>query len=44
MQTTLVVMAAVVTVVGLALLCGYLSGCTRGSLNEDPPTKPSNLH
>ena len=39
----LVVIAAVAAVVGLALLCGYLSGCTKGSLYEDPPTKPSNL-
>lgn len=43
MKTTLIVMAAVATVAGLALLCGYLSGCTMGSLNEDPPIRPSDL-
>ena len=43
MKTTLVVMAAVAAVAGLALLCGYLSGFTRGSLDNTPPPRPSDL-
>lgn len=35
MKTALVVMAAVTAVAGLALLCGYLSSCTRS--NDDAP-------
>lgn len=43
MKTMLVVLAAVAFVAGLALLCGYLSGCTKGSLDGTPPVRPSDL-
>ena len=43
MKTALVVMAAVAFVAGLVLLCGYLSGCTKGSLDDTPPIRPSDL-
>ena len=43
MKTALVVMAAVAFVAGLALLCGYLSGFTGGSLDDTPPIRPSDL-
>lgn len=41
MEIIFVVMVAIAAVVGLALLCGYLSGCTKGSLNDTPPIRPS---
>lgn len=41
MKTTLVAMAAIAAVTGLALLCGYLSGCTKGSLNDTTPKRGS---
>ena len=43
MKTTLVVMAAIAVVAGLALICGYLSCCTKGSLNDTPPIRPNDL-
>ena len=41
MKDILIIVSAGITVVILALLCGYLSGCTR-SISDEAPLKPSN--
>lgn len=39
MNGILIIASAGITVVILALLCGYLSGLTKGSLDDTPPNK-----
>lgn len=39
MNNILIIGSAVIAVVILALLCGYLSELTKGSLDDTPPNK-----
>lgn len=38
---TIIIIAAILFVFALAVLCGYLSGCTRGAIEDAPPKNPS---
>lgn len=38
---TIVIIAALLFVFALAVLCGYLSGCTRGAIDDAPPKNRS---
>lgn len=43
MKTAVIILLAFAFVAVLGLICGYLSGCTRGSLDDTPPIRPSDL-
>lgn len=38
---TIIIIAAILFVFALAVLCGYLSGCTRGAIEDAPPKNHS---
>lgn len=37
----IVIIAAILFVLALAVLCGYLSGMTKGAIEDEPPKCPS---
>lgn len=37
---TIVIISALLFVFALAVLCGYLSGMTKGAIEDEPPKRP----